>query len=233
MAADLIRDPTISQTVIHDLESAFYVMFWLSLKYLPSSYNPSMRGSVISNVFNPIPLDSPLSPKSSSADLGPRHKRGIDSKANWMANSDDVDDFEVTGNACLSSLLSSLKNMLGPRHLNERSKNAFWDRLKSLQRAIIDEPREGLSKERNVEYSQRLLDEALNVDHSQVLERLDEALQFRDQWPPSDFAQLQDIILPQNLQIPALSSSKRSRNSYYQSNNSLPVHSEQSKRQKI
>ncbi|KAN0123635.1 Protein kinase-like domain containing protein, partial [Russula decolorans] len=35
MAADLIKDPTISQTFVHDLESAFYVMFWLSLKYLP------------------------------------------------------------------------------------------------------------------------------------------------------------------------------------------------------
>ncbi|KAN0114005.1 hypothetical protein V8E52_007154, partial [Russula decolorans] len=37
MAADLIKDPTISQTFVHDLESAFYVMFWLSLKYLPNS----------------------------------------------------------------------------------------------------------------------------------------------------------------------------------------------------
>jgi len=32
IAANLIRDPTISQTIIHDLESAFYVKFWLSLK---------------------------------------------------------------------------------------------------------------------------------------------------------------------------------------------------------
>jgi hypothetical protein len=48
MAADLIKDPTISQTFVHDLESAFYVMFWLSLKYLPNSYAPSKRGSVLS-----------------------------------------------------------------------------------------------------------------------------------------------------------------------------------------
>jgi hypothetical protein len=46
MAADLIKDPTISQTFVHDLESVFYVMFWLSLKYLPNSYAPSKRGSV-------------------------------------------------------------------------------------------------------------------------------------------------------------------------------------------
>jgi serine/threonine protein kinase len=46
MAADLISDPTISQTFVYDLESAFYVMFWLSLKYLPNSYDPSARGTV-------------------------------------------------------------------------------------------------------------------------------------------------------------------------------------------
>lgn len=47
MAADLIADPKIPQTFVHDLESAFYVMFWLSLKYLPSSYDPSKRDSVL------------------------------------------------------------------------------------------------------------------------------------------------------------------------------------------
>jgi serine/threonine protein kinase len=61
MAADLISDPTISQTFVHDLESAFYVMFWLSFKYLPNSYKPSKRGLVLSTVFNLIPVDSPLS----------------------------------------------------------------------------------------------------------------------------------------------------------------------------
>jgi len=92
----------------------FYIMFWLSLKYLPSSYDFSKHGLVLSNVFNPIPIDLLLSPMDSSTNPGSCHNLGIDSKANWMANSEDVDHFEVTGNASLSSLLSSLKNLLRP-----------------------------------------------------------------------------------------------------------------------
>jgi hypothetical protein len=113
MAADLIADPEISQTFVHDLESAFYVMFWLSLKYLPSSYDPSKRGSVLSGLFNPTPIDSPLIRRHSSANLDSLHNRGTDSKVNWMANSQDLQHFMVTGNLPLSYLLLSLKSILG------------------------------------------------------------------------------------------------------------------------
>jgi hypothetical protein len=63
-----------------------------------------------------------------------------------------------------------------------------------------------------------------NVEYSQVLKRLDDALQ--EQWPYDDSAQLQEINLPANLQIGALSGSKRSRSMYFASHNSQPVHSE-------
>jgi hypothetical protein len=115
MAADLIANPGISQTFVHDLESAFYVMFWLSLKYLPSSYRPDKRGSVLNAVFNPIPVDSLLSLNLllSSTNLGSNLNRGNNCKVNWMANSDDVLHFKVTRNTPLSSLLLRLKNLLG------------------------------------------------------------------------------------------------------------------------
>jgi len=196
-------------------------MFWLSLKYLPSSYDPSMRGSILSTVFNPIPVDSPLSRICSSTNLDPRHNRGNDSKVNWMANSEDVDYFKVTGNGPLSSLLSSLKNMLGRRHVSANTTNALLDQLEMAD-PLQDMLREKFSKNRSVEYSQ-------------VLDRLDVAL--REQWPHDDSAQLQKINLPSNLQIGALSGSKRSRSIYFASHNSPPVHSEpfrssNSKRQK-
>lgn len=183
MAADLIADPKISQSFVHDLESAFYVMFWLSLKYLPNSYAPSKRGSVLSCVFNPIPVDSTSSPSSTFC--------GNDSKVNWMANSNDVDSFKVTGNDPLSDLLPLLKNMLGVRHLNPKY---------------------------------ILLDGSRNVEYSQVLDALNTALQ--KQWPRDDSAQLQEITLPPNYQKGALTGSKRSRISYFATQNSQPVHSE-------
>jgi hypothetical protein len=199
MAADLIKDPTISQTFVHDLESAFYVMFWLSLKYLPNSYTPSKRGSILSAVFNPIPVDSLLSPilptnSDSDYDSDSHSESGIGSKVDWMANNDDVDIFKVTGNNPLSLLLPSLKDMLGFRHLSSKVIN----KLQSI--------------------------ETLNVEYSRVIKMLDDALQ--EQWPHDDCAWLQRIALPANLQIAALSASKRSRSMYYASHNSQPVHSE-------
>ncbi|KAH9039778.1 hypothetical protein EDB85DRAFT_1813484, partial [Lactarius pseudohatsudake] len=34
MAADLIKNPNINQTFIHDIESAFFVLLWMALHYL-------------------------------------------------------------------------------------------------------------------------------------------------------------------------------------------------------
>jgi serine/threonine protein kinase len=204
MAADLISDPTISQTFVHDLESAFYVMFWLSLKYLPNSYDPSVHGTVLSTVFNPTPIDSPLS-RMRPIKPGSHHKPGNGSKVHWMANTDDVDIFKVTGNNPLSVLLSSLKKLLGFRHLSSKVIDTILD--------------EGPDPDMLLKVSKKC-----NVEYSQVLKRLDDALQ--EQWPHDDSAQPQEINLPANLQIGALSGSKRSRSMYFASHNSQPVHSE-------
>ncbi|KAF8500968.1 kinase-like domain-containing protein [Russula emetica] len=181
MAADLIANPKVSQTFIHDLESAFYVMFWLSLKYLPNSYDPLMRGLVLSTVFNQIPSDSPLTRISSSTNLHPLHNRGDDRKVNWMGNSEDLDVFEVTGNGPLSGLLSSLKRMLGYRH---HVPGATADLIKK----IIDQS--GMAQEA-IDKLQEEFSEEHNVGYSQVINKLNDALQ--EQWPHDDSAQLQEI----------------------------------------
>jgi hypothetical protein len=205
MAADLIKDPTISQTFVHDLESAFYVMFWLSLKYLPNSYAPSKCGSVLSTVFNPIPVDSLLSPilptnSDSDHNSDSHSESGIGSKVDRMANNDDVDIFV---------LLPSLKKLLGFRYV---SANMISDTINTIFN-------EGPDPDLLLKFSKKR-----NVEYSQVLKRLDDALQ--EQWPHDDCARLQRIALPTNLQIAALSASKRSRSMYYASHNSQPVHSE-------
>ena len=82
MAANLIADPEISQTFVYDLKSVFYIMFWLSLRYLLNSYHPSTCGHILSNVFNPDPPDSPLSLGPSSLDS--HCKPSTDSKVTWM-----------------------------------------------------------------------------------------------------------------------------------------------------
>jgi hypothetical protein len=166
MAADLIKDPTISQTFVHDLESAFYVMFWLSLKYLPNSYAPSKRGLVLSTVFNPIPVDSLLSPilptnSDSDHNSDSHSESGIGSKVDWMANNDDVDIFKVTGNNPLSVLLPSLKKLLRFRHV---SANMISDTINTIFN-------EGPDPDLLLKFSKKR-----NVEYSQVLKRLDDAL---------------------------------------------------------
>jgi serine/threonine protein kinase len=212
MAADLIANPRISQTFVHDLESAFYIMFWLSLKYLPNSYDPSKRGSVLSQVFNPIPLDSPLSWTRSSTYPDSLHNHGSDSKANWMANSEDVNHFKVTGNDPLSCLLVSLKNMLGPRHYSANIIDVVINQLKMAH------PLENLDN-----FREKFIKNGV-VEYSRVLDVLNVAL--REQWPDDDSAQLQRIELPPDAQISSLSGSKRSRSMFFASHNSQPVHSE-------
>jgi hypothetical protein len=215
MAADLIADPTLFQGPVHDLESAFYVMFWLSLKYLPNSYVPSKRGLVLSTVFNPAYLERSNSRMSSSTNHSSRPVRGDDSRVNWMANSNDINEFEVTGNGPLSGLLLSLKTNLGRRHLSS---------------AMIDKILKFIPEESSDSVRRKLSDE---VDYSEFLMMLDAALAM--QWRDDDSAHLQEIHLPSSSRVGALSGSKRSRSIFFASHNSLPVHSEPSepsKRQK-
>jgi len=77
---------------------------------------------------------------------------------------------------------------------------------------------------------QKKLSKGCNVEYSQVLKKLDSML--GEQWPHDDSAQLQKTNLPPNLQIDALSGSKRSRTFFLMSHNLHPVHSEPSKRRK-
>jgi hypothetical protein len=121
-----------------------------------------------------------------------------------MANSKDVYHFEVIGNNRLFGLLSSLKDMLMFRHLDPRVINKLHNRLNS------DRAQES--------------PKMLNVEYSQVIKMLDDALQ--EQWPHDDFAQPQEINLPTNLQIGALSGSKRLRSMYFATHNLQLVHSE-------
>ena len=185
MAADLIADHKISQAPVHDLESAFYVMFWLSLKYLPSSYPPSRRGMVLKQVFNP---DSPGSLFNHAPSSTPQ-ARTTAVKVDWMANSEDVQQFKVTGNNPLSSLLSSLKDILGVRHLSE-------NRARGIFRAV------GINE---ADWEKKMA-ELRTVGYPQVLDTLNAAL--TEQWPVDDSAQLQEIILPRTPQLSALSGSK-------------------------
>lgn len=100
MAADLVEDPKTTHTFVHDMESAFYVVFWLSIRFLPNSWNPQKRSLVMQELFDP-PAFSTV---------------GSSSKKNWMAQA-DTDQFEVVENTALTGLIFSLLPFFQARHV--------------------------------------------------------------------------------------------------------------------
>lgn len=101
MAADLVADPSVTHTFVHDLESAFYVVFWLSIKYLSNSWSPQRRATVMHHLFNP-----------------PVSQVGTPSKKGWMARAgNEVIDFEITGNPALTGLIKTLIPLFQARHM--------------------------------------------------------------------------------------------------------------------
>jgi len=57
MSAALVSDPTVPQTFVDDLESAFYVILWLVLMYTDSSMTARERTTVMQHVMDPQPVE--------------------------------------------------------------------------------------------------------------------------------------------------------------------------------
>ena len=168
MAADLVKDPTIKLTFVHDLESAFYVVFWLSIRFLPNSWSPDKRAQVMNEVFNP-PTTSTVGPSS---------------KKNWMGRAPEViNDFKIDRNPALTSLISSLVPYFQSRHVAIKSNNQPADHLKNYGPSNLR-----LSTVAS-ETIGKLLDHLSN--HQSVIETFGASL--RDEWPQDEPAMKQEI----------------------------------------
>ena len=53
MAAELIERPKIRHTFSHDLESFFWVLMWIVVTWVPTTWNESARSIFINGVMNP------------------------------------------------------------------------------------------------------------------------------------------------------------------------------------
>jgi hypothetical protein len=105
MAADLIVDPKMNHTFVHDLKSAYYLIFWLSIKFLPNSWTPHDRAMVMHNLFNPVAFPD----------------KGSSSKKDWMVLSSviELSKFDITGNLVLTRLIHSLNQHFQAHILNQ------------------------------------------------------------------------------------------------------------------
>jgi serine/threonine protein kinase len=99
MAADLVndKDHEVTQTFIHDLESAFYVLLYQALRYRHINLTPKKRSTLFFQVFDTRTVGG----------------LGSGTKFTWMSHPVSLKDFQVldsSGGPC------NLKQTLGHRH---------------------------------------------------------------------------------------------------------------------
>lgn len=100
MAADLIMNPETNHTSVHDLEPAFYVIFWLSIRLLANTWSEEVRLFTMEELFNPDAFENVVFP----------------SKLNWMARArTNMSSFEVIGNPVLTNVLLALAELFETR----------------------------------------------------------------------------------------------------------------------
>jgi hypothetical protein len=105
MAADLIADPKMNHTFVHDLESAYYLVFWLSIRFLPNSWSPEDHVMVMHRLFNPVAFPD----------------KGASSKKDWMVSSSvkETSKFIIIGNLVLIGLIRSLNKHFHAHIVNQ------------------------------------------------------------------------------------------------------------------
>ena len=53
MAAELIQHPETPQTFIHDLESAFWVLIWVVVSYMPTNMDAGKCSNFLKDIMSP------------------------------------------------------------------------------------------------------------------------------------------------------------------------------------
>jgi hypothetical protein len=172
MAADLVENPTIEHTFVHDLESAFYVVFWLSIRFLPNSWSSQQRALILDMVFNPPAFENV----------------GASSKRDWMAAMATMvkNDFSVLGNPPLSTLISSLLSLFSTRHFSSKMNDV----------PPTDEITFGLPSSSPFLVDTHILDQyrAKLADHTGIISMFKESLEVTTMtWPMDDSATMQTI----------------------------------------
>ncbi|KAI9441960.1 hypothetical protein BJY52DRAFT_1229314 [Lactarius psammicola] len=101
MAADLIENPKVIQTFIHDIESAFLVLLWVATHYVTPNTQLQVLSSFVNSVFNPQVFGS---------------SRGL-VRAMFMRGEQELDHLIFQDNVPLTQLLCTLKELLSVRHM--------------------------------------------------------------------------------------------------------------------
>ena len=176
MAADLVQRSSIPHTFIHDLESAFWVMLWVVILYMPSSWDIGDRLYFLKETMSPRVYDN----------------SGGRNKLYFMQTEDPISGLELKQNPIILDLLNSLKKTLSIRHWQRPSEVSGFDPL-----AIKAEMDGSGTLESPVSLGDKIqeydaLMECLK-DHKIVLNMINKALKTPG-WPDNDTANPQPLL---------------------------------------
>jgi hypothetical protein len=209
MAADLIEDPTICQSFIHDIESAFFTLLWMAILYLKSSWEMKLLSSFISSIFHPPVFGS----------------SGGSSKLIFM-RSEQLDTLEFATNKPLTALLRGWHEALAIRHAKRpelphpQTFSYFNDVIlrtlpgDSQGAESASKPTAAVESSQEESYESQLRRYEVRMsalkNHDAVLDMLDLLLQ-NPEWPAEEPAERQRVILSCVEKRGLRSSSKRCR----------------------
>ena len=185
MAADLVEDPTICQTFVHDIESAFFLLLWMSIGFIKSSWDEARRSNFINSIFQPQVYGG----------------SGGSTKVMFM-QSKGLESLEFTTNAPLAQLLRAWQEMLRFRHVKPPAAHAeefdVRDAIRQGQGAKSASKPAATNESLQKEYQDQLHDHEFFMlalqNHDAILTVLDGVLK-RKGWPDLEPAERQSIIL--------------------------------------
>ena len=100
MAGDLVLSPGDPQTFVHDLESAFWILFYLTLLFVKTNYTAELRSSLLRQTMSPMNI---------------KGCGGVD-KANFMASQWALAKVRTPDNPMVIKVLRFLHLKLGERY---------------------------------------------------------------------------------------------------------------------
>lgn len=194
MAADLVENPNIDQTFIHDIESTFFVLLWMSILYIKSNWDRNRRSSFVSSIFHPRLFGS----------------SGGSTKIMFMC-SEQPDILDLHNNTPLTQLLRDLKELLAIRHKKRPEKAPHGHRLDikdMIQQALHRQETESASTPVGTDASPRDEEEfqarvadyetrmAALKNHDIVIFAITRAIEDKHTlWPAIEPAEKQDFFL--------------------------------------
>ncbi|KAF8494313.1 kinase-like domain-containing protein [Russula emetica] len=191
MAAELIERPKIRHTFSHDLESFFWVLMWIVVTRVPTTWDESARSIFINGVMNPKVYSN----------------IGSTEKSTWLKAGNPLREkgFRIRDNPILHELAMELYDSVAGQYRPRPSDQAPPTKLNPYilsGRSLRKNPEE---EDKNYEIGLTFL-----KDYDTLLKQFEQAL--NAEWPSNDKASLQSIARSNaSIHFYSQSQSKRSR----------------------